>query len=126
MALDLDATYFGKAPHFSARERYATVRIGCLTLGRFLRGKIYGPMALEREVRLKPEFAHLYPELRAGAWQSAAVTSETIAEGLVRQHGYVALRRWRVLPDVHFEFRGALPKGAQLPGQRRRLADRLG
>lgn len=82
-------------------------------------------MALQREVRLKPEFAHLYPELRPGSWESAAAIAEAIAERRVRQHGYVSLGKGRVLPDIHFEFRGELPKGAQPLGQRRRLADRL-
>jgi hypothetical protein len=75
---------------------------------------------------VKPEFAHLYPRTPRRVVAVGRAISETIAQRLVRQHGYVGLGKKCVLPDVHFEFRGELPKGVQLPGQRRRLADRLG
>src|SRR5919106_1208342 len=48
-----------------------------------------------REARLKPEFAHLYPPLKAGEWQSAAVMSERLVAWLLgtRKHGYLSSER---------------------------------
>jgi hypothetical protein len=59
-----------------------------------------------REARLKPEFAHLYPPLKAGEWQSAAVMSERLVAWLLgtRKHGYLSSER--VLRPEHFDFRG--------------------
>lgn len=59
----------------------------------------------EREVRLRPEYAGLYPEVAADSWMSA----RTVAEAVVRLAG--AARRLsiyrRTLDPKHFEFRGA-------------------
>jgi hypothetical protein len=59
-----------------------------------------------REARLKAEFAHLYPALQAGQWESAALLADRVVAWLVRQpdRGYVAPER--VLRSEHFEFRG--------------------
>jgi len=83
-------------------------------------------MTLVREARLKPEYAVLYPEIRPGRWEAAAVVAERVAKGIVSRAGYVRLRRGRVLAEPHFEFRGQTPVGAEPGGRRRRLADRLG
>ena len=59
-----------------------------------------------REARLKPEFAHLYPPLEAGRWESAAKLADRVVAWLLRQpdKGYVAPER--VLRSEHFDFRG--------------------
>ena len=59
-----------------------------------------------REARLKPEYAHLYPPLKAGKWQSASVVSGRLVAWLLgtRKHGYLLSERVR-RPE-HFEFRG--------------------
>ena len=59
-----------------------------------------------REARLKPEFAHLYPPLEAGSWDSAAKMADRVVAWLLRQpdKGYVAPER--VLRSEHFDFRG--------------------
>jgi hypothetical protein len=59
-----------------------------------------------REARLKPEFAHLYPPLEPGRWESAAMLADRIVAWLLRQpnRGYMAPDR--VLRSEHFEFRG--------------------
>ena len=68
-----------------------------------------------REARLRPEFAHLYPPLEAGRWESAALLADRLVAWLLRQpdRGYVAPER--VLRSEHFEFRG----GAQTVGSGR-------
>jgi hypothetical protein len=59
-----------------------------------------------REAKLKREFAHLYPPLEAGQWESAAVMANKLVAWLVgkKTHGYAASER--VLRPEHFEFRG--------------------
>ena len=61
-----------------------------------------------REVRLKPEYAALYPEIEAGVWMAAPVVSaRRLAR--VRMDGDAASLA-RVLDDEHFEFRGGRPR----------------
>ncbi len=62
-------------------------------------------MTLIREARLRPEFAHLYPELAAGQWLSASVVGATILMSQLRSSRPPSLGD-RLLPDEHFEFRG--------------------
>ena len=59
-----------------------------------------------REARLKPEFAHLYPPLKAGQWESAALMANKLVAWVVgkKKHGYTSSER--VLRAEHFEFRG--------------------
>lgn len=59
-----------------------------------------------REARLRSEFAHLYPPIEAGRWESAALLADRLVAWLLRQpdRGYVAPDR--VLRSEHFEFRG--------------------
>jgi hypothetical protein len=71
-----------------------------------------------REARLKPEFAHLYPPIEPGQWESAARMADRMVAWLLRQpnQGYVAPER--VLRSEHFDFRGGIGEGDQ--SQRRR------
>jgi hypothetical protein len=68
----------------------------------------------QREARLKPEFAHLYPALEADHWEPAALMADRVVAWLLRQpdRGYTAPER--VLRSEHFDFRG----GGE-PGRRR-------
>ena len=56
-----------------------------------------------RRVRVRPEFAHLYPEVAPGIWLSARRVTR-----LVRRRGgpLILLPGSRVLSELHFEFRG--------------------
>ena len=65
-----------------------------------------GNAPTRREARLKPEFAHLYPPLKAGQWETAAVMAERLVAWLLgkKQHGYLVSDR--VLRQEHFDFRG--------------------
>lgn len=62
--------------------------------------------ASKREARLRPEFAHLYPPLQSGRWESAAVMAERLIAWLLgqKEHGFVTSER--VLRPEHFDFRG--------------------
>jgi hypothetical protein len=66
-----------------------------------------------RKARLRSEYSWLYPDLRPGEWETAAVLADRLlADCLLR--GSNAAIRGRVLLDVHFEFGG----GASLGGER--------
>ena len=70
-----------------------------------------------REARLRPQFAELYPGVRAGEWIGAAVLADTVlAERLLR--GSETAIRGRVLPDAHFDFRGGMAQGGERDGVR--------
>ena len=57
-----------------------------------------------REARLKPEYAHLYPPLEGGRWESAGILADRMVSWLLRQHrGYMSPNR--VLRTEHFDFR---------------------
>jgi len=63
-----------------------------------------------REARLRPEYAHLYPMLRAGDWDAAAVIADKVAAIRIQQLADAYVLHDRVLPDAHFEFRGGTPR----------------
>ena len=72
-----------------------------------------------REARLRPEFSELYPGLRPGRWEPAAILADRLlAECLLR--GSENAIRGRVLPEVHFEFRGGVTLGGERDGVRAR------
>jgi hypothetical protein len=61
---------------------------------------------MRREARLRPEYAHLYPMLKPGEWDSAAATAEKVAATRLLQLEDAYVLHDRVLADAHFEFRG--------------------
>ena len=63
-----------------------------------------------REARLRPEYAHLYPMLKPGAWDAAAVVADKVAAIRIQQLADAYVLHDRVLPDAHFEFRGGTPR----------------
>ena len=78
-------------------------------------------MTSQREVRLKPEFASVYPGLEPAVWYPAA----SIAEYFLTRPAEIPSARTeltdRVLDETHFEFRG----GPDDPGDaRHRASDR--
>jgi hypothetical protein len=65
-------------------------------------------MKPEREARLRPEFAHLYPGLKPRIWYNAAwLSARQFAR--VRSDGSAASIA-SVISDKHFEFRGGRPR----------------
>ena len=75
-----------------------------------------------REVRVRPEFAGLYPELAPGVWVGAAELAELIVQRASAARR-MSIHRRTLDPD-HFEFRGGEPD-RRAPGARTRRTDRL-
>ncbi|MSR03087.1 MAG: hypothetical protein EXR94_10185 [Gemmatimonadetes bacterium] len=67
-------------------------------------------MTLIREARLRPEYAHLYPELAAGQWLSASEVGATILLSQLKSSRPPSLGE-RLLPEEYFEFRGGPARG---------------
>jgi hypothetical protein len=73
-------------------------------------------------VRLKPEYAHLYPGLEPGVWETATdIMARLLAQHAIQPSPGFMLSN-RILSDEHFEFRGGIP-GGFWNGQRSRLTD---
>jgi hypothetical protein len=76
-----------------------------------------------RLVRLRPEFASLYPGLDPMVWETAT----ELAARLLAQHalqpspGHMLSNR--ILPEEHFEFQGGNPRGTSAMGVRSRVTD---
>jgi len=62
-----------------------------------------------REVRLRPEWAHLYPSVAPDVWGAAASMLPLVLRQQVAAEGGWAFTR-RILDDRHFEFRGGRPR----------------
>jgi hypothetical protein len=70
-----------------------------------------------REAQLRPHYAELYPRIRAGEWRSAATLADQVLAGQLLNEVATAVRG-RVLPELHFEFRGGTRTGGQREGLR--------
>ena len=80
-------------------------------------------MAPQREARLKPEFAEIYPGLEAGIWHPAARVAECfLARPDAAPHADVQHVE-RILDERHFEFRGGPPRSAADSDRRGRAGD---
>lgn len=69
-----------------------------------------------REARLKPEFAHLYPAITAGHWDSAAFLADRIVSWFLRnpKAGFIATDR--ILPHSNTStFAETLPGRPRCP-----------
>jgi hypothetical protein len=76
-----------------------------------------------RLVRLRPEFADIYPGLDPMVWETA---TELAARLLVQQGlppSPARMRTGRILSDEHFEFQGGDARGTSGKGMRSRLSD---
>lgn len=63
-------------------------------------------MAPQREARLKPEFAEIYPGLEAGVWYPAATVAQYFLSRPADVPSATTELTDRVLDERHFEFRG--------------------
>jgi hypothetical protein len=72
---------------------------------------------MRREARLRPEYAHLYPMLEPGRWDSAADAASKVAATRLLQLEEAYVLHDRVLPEVHFEFRGGAPRKQISPSE---------
>jgi hypothetical protein len=76
------------------------------------------PWRRPREARLRVEYGELYPGLRAGEWEAAAVLADRVlADRLLR--GSETALEGRVLLEAHFDFRGGASRGGERDGVRR-------
>jgi hypothetical protein len=77
-----------------------------------------------RMVRLRPEFASLYPGLDPGVWETATeLAARLLAQHVVRPSPGHMLSD-RILPEEHFEFQGGSSRDASWTGIRSRVSDR--
>lgn len=76
-----------------------------------------------RLVRLRPEFAHIYPGLDPGVWETATeLMARLLAQHAVQPSPGFMLSN-RILPDQHFEFQGGSSRGSSWNGVRSRITD---
>jgi hypothetical protein len=64
------------------------------------------PRVNRREACLRPEHARLYPGIRAGEWQSAAVLADRVLAHHLLYGLDTGLPTRDLLDGTHFEFRG--------------------
>jgi hypothetical protein len=76
----------------------------------------------DREARLRPEAAELYPKLVVDRWVRAAALVPVVIRERAR-NGVPWVGEGRVLPEEHFEFRGTAPRGPLWTGLLTRLTD---
>ena len=77
------------------------------------------PTGQERQARLKPQFAALYPGVVAGEW----VPAWLLAEQLMASAQRGGSPEGRVCNPAHCEFRGGGRRPPELSGLRTRAAD---
>jgi len=77
------------------------------------------PSGPERQARLKPQFAALYPGVVAGEWLPAWLLAEQLMAAAVQRGESGA----RVCDPAHCEFRGGGKRPPELRGLRTRAAD---
>jgi hypothetical protein len=75
----------------------------------------------ERQVRLQPQFAHLYPGILAGVWMPAWVMVEQVSKGPT-DAGEGATER--PIDPRHFQFRGGKGRPPEFRHLRTRASDR--
>jgi hypothetical protein len=59
-----------------------------------------------RRVRVRPEFAWLYPEIVPGVWMPAAKAARLVRQADAKQRRVHGCACMRLLCEIHFEFRG--------------------
>ena len=65
-----------------------------------------------RRVRVRPEFASLYPELVPSVWMSAAKAARLIRQADPMQQRVQDCSCRRIMCEIHFEFRGGCRRHA--------------
>lgn len=76
-----------------------------------------------RQVRLRPEFASLYPSLEPGVWETATeLGARLLAQHAVQPSPGFMLSD-RILPEEHFEFQGGNPRGSSWTRMGSRVTD---
>jgi hypothetical protein len=70
---------------------------------------------MRREARLKPEYAHLYPGVAPGTWESAGVLADRVISARLLRPSSGFVLSDRALAEEHFEFRGGSRQRAVVP-----------
>jgi hypothetical protein len=72
---------------------------------------------MNRQARLRSEYAFIYPTLQPGVWEPAVTLADRLlADSLL--HGRGAAFSGRTLPEAYFEFRGGSSRGGERLGLR--------
>jgi hypothetical protein len=74
-------------------------------------------------VRLRPEYASLYPGLDPMVWETATELGARLLAQHVVQPSPGHMLSNRVLPEEHFEFQGGTPRGSSWIGRGSRATD---
>jgi hypothetical protein len=77
----------------------------------------------ERQVRLLPQFAHLYPGILAGVWMPAWVIVEQLSKAPAQGNEVTGER---ACDPRHFQFRGGKGRPPELRNLRTRTSDQPG
>ena len=77
-----------------------------------------------RQVRLKAAYADRYPALDPGVWYTAAAAAGLVKGTTIVREGPQIEIRDRVLPPLHFEFRGGVDYRGSWRGMHTRRSDR--
>jgi len=72
---------------------------------------------MNREARLRSEYAVIYPAVKPDVWESAVTVADRLLAGCLLQGSHTALRG-RLLTEAHFEFRGGSSRGGERLGVR--------
>ena len=75
-----------------------------------------------REARLRPEWAHLYPELEAEVWMVAAQLVPLVLRQRLQNQATWEFTH-RILLDEHFDFRGGRDRDESWSGVLTRVED---
>jgi hypothetical protein len=67
-----------------------------------------------RRVRVRPEYAPLYPEIAPGVWIRASKAAVWVSRANVNRCPELSSGRNRPMCDAHFEFRGGDRQGGQV------------
>ncbi len=78
------------------------------------------PTGAERQARLKPQFAALYPGVAAGEWMPAWLLAELLVAAVGRREGEAS---GRAFDPAHCEFRGGGRRPPELRGLKPRGGD---
>jgi hypothetical protein len=74
---------------------------------------------MNRQARLRSEYALIYPSLRPGVWEPAVTLADRLlADSLL--YGRDSALSGRTLLEAHFEFRGGSSRGGERLGVRTR------
>jgi len=79
---------------------------------------------MRREVRVKAEFADLYPSLQFDHWYTAAAVAGLVKGTRIVREGPDIQFPERLLQPAHFDFRGGIPRRGSWAGLHTRRVDR--